>query len=114
MGTWVKETDKAIYLMDGNTYIAAVPKRPSPTNPQEQVVDATALQSWFARRDKPRAMTVSVGTGASEPSPAPNPPKPGDTGLVIDHNGQLRVVKDTFFKVSPRQSSELAIAKKSW
>jgi uncharacterized protein YcbK (DUF882 family) len=107
MGTWVKETDKAIYLMAGNAYIAALPKRPSQTNPEEQVVDVTSLKSWFARSDKPRAMTVSVGTDAPEPSPAPTPPSPGDTGLVIDHNGQLKVVKDTYFKVSPKQSGEL-------
>ncbi len=106
-GTWVKETDQAIYLMAGNAYLAALPKRPSTTNPKEQVVDVTTLKSWFARSDKPRAMTVSVGTGAPEPGPAPQPPKPGDSGLVIDHNGQLRVVQDTFFKVSPRQSSQL-------
>jgi uncharacterized protein YcbK (DUF882 family) len=107
MGTWVKETDKALYLMQGNAYLAAVAKRPSTTNPQEQVANVTALKDWFARSDKPRAMTVSVGTGAPEPQPVPPRPNPGDR-LVIEPNGQLKVVSDTFFKTSTKPSGELS------
>lgn len=36
MGTWVKETDKALYLMQGNYYLAMVPKRPSSSNPRSR------------------------------------------------------------------------------
>jgi len=102
MGTWMKETDRAIYLMDGNGYIDLVAKRPSQTNPQEQVANIAPLKSWFARSDKPRRMTVSIGTGAPEPEPI-RPDIPG----VIEHNGRLKVVNDTYFKLSPKNSSEL-------
>jgi len=102
MGTWIKETDQAIYLMEGNGYIASVMKRPSQTNTQEQVANITPLKSWFARSDKPRRMTVSIGTGEPEPEPV----KPIHMG-TIEHNGRLKVVHDTHFKRSPKSSSEL-------
>lgn len=111
MGTWVKETDQAIYLMSGSTYLAVIPKRPSTTNPKEQVANVAAMKTWFARGDRPRGMTFSVGTGEPEPQPAPKPPGPGD-GLVIPDNGQLVVTNDTFFKIKPVQSSELTAAEK--
>jgi GH24 family phage-related lysozyme (muramidase)/uncharacterized protein YcbK (DUF882 family) len=108
MGTWVKHTDKAIYLMEGNTYIDSIPKYPSQTNPKEQVASVTPMQSWFARSDRPTGMTISVGTGAPEPSPAP----PDGNGPIIEYNGQLKVVNDTYFKTSPKMSSELGSADK--
>ncbi|WP_228041013.1 D-Ala-D-Ala carboxypeptidase family metallohydrolase [Nodosilinea sp. LEGE 07088] len=112
MSTWIKETDDAIYLMSGNGYLQAVPKRPSQTNAQEQVANVSSLKAWFARSDRPRGMTVSVGTGAPEPEPVQPPPDPGDQGLVIEPNGQLKVVSDTFFKISPQQSSQLGAGEK--
>jgi len=119
MGTWVKETDKAIYLMKGGTYIAKVDKRPSTTNSKEYVVDAGAMRSWFLRSDAPGAMTVSVGIGAAEPAPeggTPPPPDPNPTPTLdpdddlppSSHQGmQLQITTTTFFKTEPKMSSEL-------
>lgn len=107
MGTWIKETDKAIYLMEGSGYIASVVKQPSQTNGKEQVADITPLKSWFARSDRPGGMTVAIGTGAPEPEPV----RPDD-GLAIEHNGQFKVVNDTYFKLSPKNSSELPNSEK--
>lgn len=76
MGTWIKETDKAIYLMQGGYWISRLSKYPSRTNPEEQVLNISAIRSWFAREDYPRAMTVSIGTDAPEPEPLPAPPAP--------------------------------------
>jgi hypothetical protein len=123
MGTWIKETDQAIYLMEDNAYIASVIKRPSQTNPQEQVVDIKTVKSWFGRDDKPRRMTVAVGTGAPEPEPASSTPalperpeRPGDGTETVappNHSGaQLKVISDTYFKLSPKSSSELTDAQK--
>jgi|GEM_PF-247884 len=103
MGTWVKATDQAIYLMAGNGFLDAVAKRPSRTNPKEQVADITPLKAWFARSDRPRRMTVSVDIDAPEPDPV----KPDGNGDGLKHNGQFKVVNDTHFKLSPKNSSEL-------
>jgi GH24 family phage-related lysozyme (muramidase) len=67
MATWIKETDQAIYLMQGNVWISRITKSPSSTNPQEQVVNITGMEAWFNRSDSPKGMTVSMGTGAPEP-----------------------------------------------
>lgn len=77
MGTWIKETDVAIYLMQGGYWISRITKYPSQNNPKERVVNISGLRSWFTRPDYPRAMTVAIGTGAPEPQPMPaQPPKP--------------------------------------
>jgi GH24 family phage-related lysozyme (muramidase) len=73
MGTWIKETDKAFYLMQGGYWISRITKYPSKTNPQEKVVNITGMKAWFTREDAPRAMTVSYTTG---PEPPPLPPRP--------------------------------------
>ncbi|PSN18129.1 muraminidase [filamentous cyanobacterium CCP5] len=78
MGTWIKETDKAIYLMQGGYWISRLSKYPSKTNPNEQVLNISAIRSWFTREDYPRAMTVSIGTGAPEPEPLPAPAVPAE------------------------------------
>lgn len=91
MGTWIKETDKAIYLMDNGYWISRITKYPSTTNPAEKVVDATALEKWLMRSDAPTAMVFSLGTGYPEPEPIPEqplppPPAPGqinEDGLLI-------------------------------
>ena len=113
MGTWVKQTDQAIYLMSGSAYLEVIPKRPSTTNPQEQVAHVAAMKAWFARGDRPRGMTFAVGTGNPEPPPAPPPPGPGGN-LVIPDNNQIVVTSDTFFKIRPVQSSGLTSAEKVW
>lgn len=111
MGTWIKETDEAIYLMDGNYYLEAVPKRPSSTNPLEKVANIEPLKAWFKRADKPRRMTISVGTGEPEPQPLPSHPSgpPGGGGQEpSDHQGlTIRTKTDTFFKLSVKDSSQL-------
>lgn len=130
MGTWIKETDSAIYLMQGGTWIARALKKPSSTNPKEYVVDAEELLSWFTRSDFPTAMTVSVGTGAPEPAAAngstttppvpPVTPAPGPgggtgsgSGSNSEHKGmRLKVVSTTYFKLAPKMSSELTDAQK--
>lgn len=84
MATWIKETNKAIYLMEGGYWISRITKYPSTTNPKEQVVDATALESWLMRPDAPTAMTFSMGTGYPEPNPLPKPPPspPPESGQI--------------------------------
>lgn len=73
MSTWIKETDIAIYLMQGGYWISRITKYPSQTNPKEKVVNIASLKAWFTREDYPRAMTVAIGTGAPEPQPMPPP-----------------------------------------
>ena len=76
MGTWIKETNKAIYLMEGGYWISRLTKYPSSTNPNEQVLNVQAIRSWFTRADYPRAMTVSPNGPEPPPKPAPPPPPP--------------------------------------
>lgn len=124
MGTWIKETEQAIYLMEGNNWISRVTKRPSSTNPNEKVLDIQGLKSWFSRPDKPRAMTVSVGTGAPEPEPAvASPSQPPNsapdnkttpkTGTPPSSKGiQLKITQTTYLKQSVQPSSQLPNSQK--
>ncbi|HEY9886864.1 MAG TPA: lysozyme [Candidatus Obscuribacterales bacterium] len=90
MSTWIKETDKAFYLMRGGYWISRLTKYPSTTNPQEQVADATALEAWLLRPDAPTAITFSLGTGYPEPAPLPNqPPPPPPASGEINSDGLL-------------------------
>ncbi|TVQ10832.1 MAG: lysozyme [Leptolyngbya sp. DLM2.Bin27] len=82
MGTWIKETDIAIYLMQGGYWISRITKYPSNTNPKEQVVNIGSIKTWFLRDDYPRAMTVSIGTGTPEPQPMPPPPPPPSSSVI--------------------------------
>jgi GH24 family phage-related lysozyme (muramidase) len=95
VATWIKETDKAIYLMQGGYWISRITKYPSTTNPLEQVVDATALETWMQRADAPTAMTFSQGSGYPEPeklpAPPPPPPPPPATGKINDDG--LTIIK---------------------
>lgn len=70
MGTWIKETEAAFYLMEGGHYIAKISKYPSQNSPTEQVVNITGMKSWFERPDAPRGMTVAT-KGGIEPLPQP-------------------------------------------
>ncbi len=88
MGTWIKETDRAFYLMEGNYWISRLTKYPSTTNPLEQVADASALGQWFMLPDTPTMMTFSMGTGYPEPNPIPDKPEPppgqiNEDGIII-------------------------------
>ena len=69
MGTWIKETDKAIYLMQGGYYISKISKYPSKSNPSEKVLNVSGMKAWFSRADAPRGMTVSQS--GPEPKPIP-------------------------------------------
>ena len=95
MGTWIKETSKAIYLMQGGYWISRITKYPSSNNPNEQVVNITGLRSWFTRSDFPRAMTVSPkGPEPPQiPPPPPTPPIPQGATAQINVDG-LKIVKD--------------------
>ncbi|MDB9525987.1 lysozyme [Oscillatoria sp. CS-180] len=94
MGTWIKETDEAIYLMDGGYWIDRIPKSPSVTNPKERVLDLSALETWLTRADAPTAMVFSIGTGYSEPPPAPAQPLPPTKSNTSINADGLRIVKD--------------------
>lgn len=117
MGTWIKETDEAIYLMQGGYWISRVTKHPSQTNPQERVLNIAGLQSWFTRPDFPAAMTISYDPDGPEPQPLPTaPPEPeapdpgdGGTGTPVDDwdGMQIQVISTTYFKRQPKLSSEL-------
>ncbi|MEM9807132.1 MAG: lysozyme [Cyanobacteria bacterium P01_D01_bin.56] len=78
MGTWIKETDKAIYLMQGGYYISKISKYPSKSNPNEKVLNISGMKSWFRRADAPRGMTVSQ-TGP-EPKAMPKQTTSPSTG----------------------------------
>jgi uncharacterized protein YcbK (DUF882 family) len=139
MGTWVKETDEAFYLMQGNHWISRIQKRPSASNPKEQVLNVEGMREWFLRSDAPLAMTVSLGTGAPEPKqaggvsvvpptptspPAPTPPPvPTPTpqsptgGEIVPpappvNSLSLRVKTSTFFKLQPKRPEDLADTEK--
>ncbi|TVQ12205.1 MAG: DUF882 domain-containing protein [Leptolyngbya sp. DLM2.Bin27] len=139
MGTWVKETDEAFYLMQGNRWISRIQKRPSASNPNEQVLNVEGMREWFLRSDAPLAMTVSVGAGGPEPEQAgadpvppqqqttppaqatvppqqpaaPPPPGVGGQGPAPSPEAlALRVKSTTFFKLQPKLSSQLSDSEK--
>ncbi|ESA32909.1 lysozyme [Leptolyngbya sp. Heron Island J] len=96
MGTWIKETDKAIYLMQGGYYISKISKYPSKSNPNEKVLNISGMKSWFTRADSPRGMTVSQ-TGP-EPKPFPRqstPPtaSPPTTGARQTNASGVHLIK---------------------
>jgi GH24 family phage-related lysozyme (muramidase) len=85
MGTWIKETSKAIYLMEGGYWISRLSKYPSSTNPKEMVLNISAIRSWFTREDYPRAMTVAWNSTQEPPQkPAPPPPPPSTDHISSD------------------------------
>ncbi len=129
MGTWVKETDEAIYLMQGNQWISRIQKKPSSNNPKEQVLNIEGMRQWFLRADAPLAMTVSVGADGPEPdrvgsaSPgvkepderAGNETDPDDVAPGEDRpslGAKLRVKKATYFRRQPQPADQLAEADK--
>ncbi|MFE4107853.1 lysozyme [Almyronema epifaneia] len=90
MGTWIKETDNAIYLMQGGYYLSKISKYPSKNNPNEKILNIRGMQAWFTRDDAPRGMTVSPG--GEEPLPLPPPPPPTKTsGGRINDDGLLLI-----------------------
>jgi GH24 family phage-related lysozyme (muramidase) len=95
MGTWIKETSKAIYLMEGGYWISRLSKYPSSSNPDEQVLNISAIRSWFTRADYPRAMTVSWKATQEPPQkPAPTkPPSPPPSSGKIPQAG-IDIIKE--------------------
>lgn len=80
MGTWIKQTEKAFYLMEGGHYISKITKYPSKTNEKEQVVNISGMKTWFDRNDAPKGMTVSlVGPEPMRKPGMTNAPKPQDS-----------------------------------
>lgn len=81
MTTWIKETDQAFYLMEGNFYLEKIVKESRPEGigeSGEKVIELAMLQKWLTDSDfeKPGAMVIAVGVGASEPDPMPIAPSP--------------------------------------
>ncbi|NEQ53172.1 MAG: lysozyme, partial [Leptolyngbya sp. SIO3F4] len=77
MGTWIKETDKAIYLMEGGYYRQKIDKSPRQGQVEGETFFRTQLlKEWLNRDDAPGFFLVSVGTGTNEPKPLPKPPAP--------------------------------------
>lgn len=77
MGTWIKETDKAIYLMEGGYYRQKIDKSPRQGQVEGETFFKTQqLKEWLNRDDAPGFFLVSVGTGKDEPKPLPKPPAP--------------------------------------
>ena len=82
MGTWIKQTDTAFYLMEGGHYLSKISKYPSKSNPSEYVVNIAGMRAWFNRPDAPRGMTVS--RGGSEPKAKPMAAIAADSPLGTD------------------------------
>jgi GH24 family phage-related lysozyme (muramidase) len=97
MGTWIKETPKAIYLMEGGYWISRLTKYPSSTNPKEMVLNISAIRSWFTRDDYPRAMTVSSEGPEPPQKPAPptppTPPQPPPSSGKVPQSG-INLIKE--------------------
>lgn len=75
MGTWIKETDKAIYLMEGAYYRQKIDKSPRQGQVEGETFFRTqSLKEWLNSDDPPGFFLVSVGTGTDEPKPLPKPP----------------------------------------
>ncbi|MGD1856769.1 MAG: hypothetical protein ACFB2W_21245 [Leptolyngbyaceae cyanobacterium] len=75
MGTWIKETDKAVYLMEGGYYRQKIDKSPR----QGEIAGETffrtqRLKEWLNSDDAPGFFLVSVRTESDEPEPLPQPP----------------------------------------
>ena len=82
MTTWIKETDQAFYLMEGNFYLEKIVKESRPEGigeSGEKVIELAMLQKWLTDSDfeKPGAMVIAVGVGDSEPATKPIAPSPG-------------------------------------
>ena len=77
MGTWIKETDKAIYLMEGGYYRQKIGKSPRQGDVDGETFFRTKLlKEWLNSDDAPGFFLASVGTGTDEPRPLPTPPTP--------------------------------------
>jgi len=79
-GTWIKETDAAIYWMQGEHYIDKADKI---TDGDESSVVITDLNEWFSGHEYPIPQMMKIAHG-EVPEPPPKPPTaPGRTGRNI-------------------------------
>ncbi|MGB7087546.1 MAG: lysozyme [Phormidesmis sp.] len=88
MGTWIKETERAFYLMEGGHYLSKISKYPSKSNPAESVVNIAGMKAWFDRADAPRGMTVSPS--GPEPAAKPMSPRPVTPKVPSSSSGPKR------------------------
>ena len=78
MATWIKETDQAFYLMEGEYYLEKTEKQPRPEGvgfPGEKVISLDVLKQWLtgSEFEIPGAMVIAVGIDAPEPTMKPVP-----------------------------------------
>ncbi|ESA32711.1 muramidase (flagellum-specific) [Leptolyngbya sp. Heron Island J] len=77
MGTWIKETDKAIYLMEGGHYRQKIDKSPHQGEVEGETFFRTeVLKEWLNSDEPPGFFLVSAGTDTDEPEPLPVTPPP--------------------------------------
>ncbi|GAB4157931.1 MAG: hypothetical protein Fur0046_37640 [Cyanobacteria bacterium J069] len=93
MATWIKETDSAIYLMEGGYYLEKIFKRPRANGEKE--LNIRPMHDWFKRDDAPGGMVVAVGVVGPEPQP-----KPG-TGHEGGGSGGMPKPQVTFIPAHP-------------
>lgn len=94
MGTWIKETASAFYLMEGGHYLSKISKYPSKNNSAEWVVNIAGMKAWFERDDAPKGMTVSPGGIEPEPKPTASPaPVAAPTGPKRTNVNGLLMIK---------------------
>lgn len=77
MGTWIKETSSAIYLMEEGVYIEKILKT-AKNAMGESKASIVAMREWFSRADVPGTMVIA--TEGSEPEPKPLPHTGGGSG----------------------------------
>lgn len=68
-GTWIKETEKAIYWMEGRFYIDKLEKTLT-SDGKEYGVVVTDMKQWFASDNPPKTMKISKGE-SQEPEHKP-------------------------------------------
>ncbi|MEO1126672.1 MAG: hypothetical protein AAFX95_21745 [Cyanobacteria bacterium J06639_16] len=109
MATWMKETDQAIYLMQGGYYIDKIEKRPYVEG--QTRLTLLDMKDWFTRPDPPGGMVVAWDSDGPEPQPKPKP----DATLELTQVPQSVEIKELFQiqgKIAPTyvgQSVQLSI-----
>ena len=92
MGTWIKETDKAIYLMDGGQYLQKIDKTPrSGTVKGETFFRTQLLKEWLNSNEPPGFFLVSVGTDTPEPEPKVITPPAGRRITITKFPNQVKI-----------------------
>ncbi|MBD2458622.1 N-acetylmuramoyl-L-alanine amidase [Nostoc sp. FACHB-87] len=88
-GTWIKETEKAIYWMEGAFYIDKLEKTLT-SDGKEYGVVVTDMKEWFASDNPPRTMKISKGEGQEpEHKPIEHPGTGAEKETKPDKNDQI-------------------------